>query len=339
MELQETITETVDLTPIKEDPSDFDVLERAIRDNFKRTIYLPLIKAFGGNTKTLQNAAYTLIEAIRTGRVQFNQGKFTGKFSARISKDLQILGATWDRSTSSYRIRLEDLPYEYRAAITSSYVRFTQKLESLDKQMSQILPVEIADKLQVAKIFDTTLWKVERDVRKSMKRLSLGPTLNPAVRKKVAEEYETDLRKWVKDFTEKEILELRAKMKKTVLAGNRFESAVKTIQESYGVSVNKAKFLARQETGLLMSKYKEARYIDAGVTEYRWNCVAGSPNHPVRPRHRALADASKKGKVFRWDDPPITSEPGEPARHNNPGQDFNCRCFATPIVRFKKGKS
>ena len=52
--------------------------------------------------------------------------------------------------------------------------------------------------------------------------------------------------------------------------------------------------------------------------------VVGSPNHPVREMHKALA-----GKVFSWDDPPITNEKGD---RNNPGQDYGCRCYARPIV-------
>jgi SPP1 gp7 family putative phage head morphogenesis protein len=96
------------------------------------------------------------------------------------------------------------------------------------------------------------------------------------------------------------------------------------------VSANKAKFLARQETSLMTTKLKETRYREAGVNEYKWKTVAGSKLHPVRPSHKIL-----EGRIFRWDDPPITTPPGEAVRRNNPGQDYNCRCFAQPIVRFK----
>lgn len=101
------------------------------------------------------------------------------------------------------------------------------------------------------------------------------------------------------------------------------------IQDSYDVSANKAKLLALQETSLLMGKFKQVRYADSGVQEYRWGCVAGTKNHPVPPWHKAL-----EGKIFRWDGPPITSKLGEPVHRSNSGEDFNCRCFARPIVRF-----
>jgi SPP1 gp7 family putative phage head morphogenesis protein len=104
------------------------------------------------------------------------------------------------------------------------------------------------------------------------------------------------------------------------------------IRESFGVTEKKAKFLARQETGLLMAKFKESRYTESGIHQYKWRCSAGSAKHPVRPSHKVL-----DGRVFRWDTPPITTAPDEPQRRNNPGEDFNCRCVAIPIVGLAEG--
>ena len=164
----------------------------------------------------------------------------------------------------------------------------------------------------------------------SIKNITVGPQLTKEQAARIADEWQTNMKLWVKDFTEKEILKLRKDVKSSVFTGNRYESMVSKIQKSYGVSANKAKFLARQETSLLMTKFKETRYKDVGVNEYEWRCVAGSKNHPVRPAHKKL-----EGLRFSWDNPPITTAPGEPVRRNNPGQDYNCRCFAKPIVRFK----
>ena len=130
---------------------------------------------------------------------------------------------------------------------------------------------------------------------------------------------------WVKDFTEKEITSLRGKVRETYFKGNRYESLIKTIKDSYNVTENKAKFLARQETNLLMTKYTYGRYQEAGVNEYKWKAVIGTPNHPTRPMHKELSDRSARGEIFRFDNPPIDDPNG--SRHN-PKENYNCRCVS-----------
>ncbi len=328
----------IELRPIKESSQDYDEIERKIKLLFKEEIYLPLVRALGGNSKTIKNAAYSLVDAIKFGRIQFNRGRFTGKFNAGISQELRALGAVWDNKTSSFRISLSELPFDVTYAIRASVAHFEAKIAGIDKKLAQIVPAEIAGKLNISKNFDSALWKVEKEFSKTIAGITIKPQLSDSARERIAEEWQNNMDLWIKDFVESEIVELRQKMQKTVFAGNRYETAIKTIQKSYDVSANKAKFLARQETSLLVTKYKETRYTEAGVDEYKWGAVAGTAAHPTRPRHKALADASKAGKIFRWDDPPVTTAPGEPERRNNPGQDFNCRCFAIPVVRFKGKK-
>lgn len=320
----------IQLTPIKETTSDFDRLERAIKDLFLKEIYFPTLALLGEPKKTIQNANDELLDAIRSGRIAFNRGSFSGRFNSGISKELRGLGAQWDRKTRTWKIPQSALPYDVRAAISSSEVRFAEKIARIDERLAKILPEEFADKLQASKFFDASLWKVDKDFNSTLKKITVPPQLSDEARKRIADEWQGNMRLWIKDFSQEEILKLRKGMQKSVFAGNRYESAVKTIQKSYGVTENKAKFLARQETSLLMTKFKETRYTEAGVIEYRWGCVAGSKNHPVRPWHKSL-----EGKIFRWDNPPITTKPGEAVRKNNPGQDYNCRCYAKPIVRFK----
>ena len=80
------------------------------------------------------------------------------------------------------------------------------------------------------------------------------------------------------------------------------------------------------ENYLYVTKLKETIYTDAGVPKYKWGTVVGSPGHEVRHSHAIL-----KGKIFRWDNPPVVNEKGD---RKNPGEDFGCRCFAIPIVEF-----
>lgn len=316
------------LQPIKESTEDYERIENFLIDLFRKEIYLPLMAQLNVPKNTIQNAGSdALIDAIKFGRIYFSQGKFSGRFNSTTTKELRALGAKWDRKSAVFKIGLRVLPMDVRNAILASEVKFQEKIAGIDKKLAKILPDEIADKVQVQKMFDASLWKVEKDFQASVSKLTIAPKLTDKEAETISKEWNENMQLWVKDFTEKQIKKLRKDVQASVFAGNRYESMIATIQKSYDVSQSKAKFLARQETSLLMTKYKQTRYESAGVKEYIWGCVSGSANHPVRPIHKAL-----EGKKFRWDDPPITDEKGT---KNNPGQDYNCRCFARPVVRFK----
>jgi SPP1 gp7 family putative phage head morphogenesis protein len=314
------------LPPIREFPEDYEKVEAQIMKLFRDEIFLPLIREVGAPRNVLRNSTDDLLDAIRSGRISFYRGQFSGRFNATISKELKRLGARWDRKNESWTITRAELPVEVSSAISASESRFSETRARLDKKLAQLLPEEIAAKLKIEKIFDSTLWKVEKEFRATLKGITVPPDLTPERRARIAAEYTENLQLYIRKWTDEQIVELRGKLQRSAFHGFRYEGMVKMIERSYGVSQSKAKFLARQETSLLMTKYKQSRYEDAGVNEYRWGCVAGSPNHPVRPMHRAL-----EGKTFSWNNPPITNDKGE---RNNPGQDFNCRCFARPIVKF-----
>ncbi len=320
-----------ELPPIKETTDDYDAIEKRIMAAFRKALYLPLMREMDshGPYKFVNARKSALEVAIGSGKVRFQAGRFTGRFGAAVTKELRSIGARWDKSTNSFRIHLSALPDETRVAVAASEAKFQKRLSQIDAQLTKNLPAEIADSIKTTDLIDSSIWKTDRDLRKTLKRITVLPEVSAQARQKIADDWGTNLDLWIKDFTAEEILKLRKQIHAAALSGNRYEEIVASIKRSYGVTQAKAKFLARQETNLLLTKFKETRYTEAGVHEYRWGCVAGSANHPVRPAHKKL-----EGKVFRWDNPPITTEPGESERRNNPGQDFNCRCYAKPIVKF-----
>lgn len=319
---------TIILNPIKESSEDFEAIEEAIKELFKREIYFPILGELSMKKKALHNAMPGLLDGIRSGRITFYRGTFSGRFNSAISKDLQKMGARFDRKTGTYKIEQSSLPQDVRNAISVSLNKFQEKIAGIDKKLAQILPEEIAGKLKIDHLFDRTLWKKERSFRDAVKGITIAPKLTPEQAKRISAEWSENMQLWIKDFTEKEIKELRQNIEKTVFTGNRYGSAIKTIQDSYGVSARKAKFLARQETSLLATKFEQVRYQAAGSEYYKWGCVSGTKLHPVRPMHKAL-----EGKIFRWDTGAIVNVQGE---KKNPGQDYNCRCFARPILNFKE---
>lgn len=320
----------LELPPVKESIRDLEEIEKRIRTEFKRLMYAPLLRELGVGPK-LSNSDDPLADAILHGTVRHEDGAFRGKFTAQVVKQLRAIGAVWDGKEGIFRLPTSKLPRTVREVVALSESKFRAQLKRLDRLFQQILPEKIAESVRVADLFDMVIYKADHGVAKSLRAVTVAPRLTDKQRRKIAAEWQENMDLWIQDFAAEEISELRAKVKKAVFAGRRRDYLVKTIQRSYGVTARKARFLAKQETGLLLAKLKETRYTSAGLPEYKWGCVAGSALHPVRPSHKRL-----EGKIFRWDDPPITTEPNQPTRRNNPGCDYGCRCFAIPVVRFKR---
>lgn len=328
----------IELKPVRENPTDYDAIEKEIREVLRKKIYLPIMRVLTGKSEVtpLANASDNdgpttgyLSRALRKGYITFSRGVFSGRLSAKVSKELRALGAVWDKKTKTYRLLKSQLPANVIDAAELGTGAYLKRLAKADEELRKILPAEVADAVKLADKFDKTIFEVDGAIRASFGKLAIQPTLTAAERKIIAEEWEENARLYIRNFTKSETAKLRAMIKANALKGLRFEHAIASIQKSYGVSERKAKFLAKQETSLLMSNLKKARYTGAGSNEYRWRCVAGSPKHPVRPSHKKL-----DGTIQRWDAPPITTGPNQPVRRCAPGEDFECRCTAIPIVRF-----
>jgi SPP1 gp7 family putative phage head morphogenesis protein len=104
-------------------------------------------------------------------------------------------------------------------------------------------------------------------------------------------------------------------------AGTRVENIKEQIQERFNVSESRARLIARDQVGKLNAQLAEQRQRALGVSRYEWS---SSNDERVRPMHKELDHS-----IQRWDSPPITNEDGD---RNHPGEDYQCRCQALPIV-------
>lgn len=320
-----------ELPPLKTDLAEIEELEKLIKKAFMKELYGPLLIALSEPKSILNAKSDALREALKSGRIRYTGMGFYGKFSGELGKELRDLGAVYDKWMGAYLIARYKLPPYLQKAIDQSEIRFQKRVERVQAAISKIVPEKITEVIKSAGVFEKLLKKTDRDVERALKQITVTPKLSKDARDRIATEWQNNMDLYIKGFTKSEIARLRKAVMQSTLAGNRYETMVRSIQKRYGVSERKAHFWARQETNLLVTKMKEIRYEEAGVHWYRWRCVIGSPTHPVRPAHKAL-----DGKLFRFDDPPITTEPGQPVRRNNPGCDWNCRCVAIPLLIIKK---
>lgn len=323
---------------IQERPQDYDELKSIIEKIFRDEIYKPLLKMLGHgklqNVKDPTTDVEAVMHAIRTGSLVFYRGEFTGRLGARITRGIKELGGKWDRKSGTFKLPSSKLTPDLKMAIVASEDRFKRSMAAVESFLLKAVPEQIASKFKIEKFFDSAIMRIDHRIDKSMKGLVVTPELTKEQRNKISEGYTNNLEKYIKDFTEKETLELREKMRKNYLKGQRYEGMVSTIQKSYGVSQRKAEFLARQETSLMMVEFKKVRYQDAGVNKYIWTCVSNNKDKSPQqntPGNVRYFHAILDGKTFSWNNPPITDAKGS---RNNPGGDFGCRCYARPVLEF-----
>lgn len=84
---------------------------------------------------------------------------------------------------------------------------------------------------------------------------------------------------------------------------------------------SRARLIARDQILKTNSQLTGIRARAVGAHTYRWST---SNDDRVREMHADL-----EGTIHSWADPPVTNPQGDT---NNPGEDYECRCIAIPIL-------
>jgi len=97
--------------------------------------------------------------------------------------------------------------------------------------------------------------------------------------------------------------------------GKSYQAIKEEVMERGDVSESKAEFIARDQTLKLNGEIVKSQQTNAGIKSYIWST---SGDERVREEHAAL-----EGMEFEWGNPPSVGDPGE---------DFQCRCVAIPVL-------
>lgn len=111
------------------------------------------------------------------------------------------------------------------------------------------------------------------------------------------------------------------------------QKITENIIEAFDTTRARAQLIARDQVSKFNGRLSELRQKQAGITRYIWQTsedgrVRSQANSGGYSDHQSL-----NGKIFSWDDPPVTVFKGKRAGEtNHPGQDIQCRCHAIPVV-------
>lgn len=93
------------------------------------------------------------------------------------------------------------------------------------------------------------------------------------------------------------------------------QALVNSLTKRFDVAGARAKFIARDQTSKIIGDLSRIRNQQLGIKRYVWET---SDDERVRDSHEVL-----DGTTQTWDNPPEVGHPGE---------DFQCRCTARPII-------
>lgn len=275
----------------------------------------------------LENEKDILADAIKSGKIEYSDGVFKskGRISNTIAKRLEELGAKYSRAKKGYRLPLSSSPYGVQQAVAQVKMANNEKIATIQKYLGDLqvnmdyLGNAVDFKAQVKKIGEN----LDAQFKRSMAKINVVPAeLTEFQLMEIAKNYTYNLNYYINKWAEKEIIKMREDLSKMTLGGYRAESLEDYFLRRKGISRRKAKFLARQETKLLVAEYRKNRFKQEGVTKYRWSTVLDGRE---RKLHREL-----NGKIFSWDNPPIIDE--RTGERGNPAEAYNCRCKAIPII-------
>lgn len=267
-----------------------------------------------------------IIEALHKGDLYYVNDLFiskSGKFSNKISLELEKLGAKYSKRENGYKLLKDKIPQQMLVAIAQRQGLAQYKIETVKRfllEVEQNLPY-IIDSLIFNDEVITIIDDVGKQISKNVKSLNIiEPELDENQKLDIAKSYTTNMRFYIKNWAFNRIPEMRKKVEQAVLEGYREDKVQKMLEQEYGIAKRKAKFLAQNETSIMLANLKRTMYTKMGFDKFIWKTRMDGLE---REDHKKL-----NNKIFRFDDPPIIDS--RTGRTGLPGEDYNCRCLLLP---------
>lgn len=329
------------LPPQRLRPHYYEGVEQALRDAFFNFLFAPILAILREATTQVdafENAAPApnkdLQRALRRGTVQYVDGNFRGDIDARVGSYLRGLGAEFNAVDGSYRLPDWAAPGWLRAEAAAAERRARLVHEKIVRELDKARERLEAGAMDVIIDPAAPIEAIEEGFETAAGLMGVSKRIPAAQRAAMEARYAADVRPYVVKATAEYIDDVHRDVAANAAAGFRYDDLVADLQHRVGITERKARFLARQETGLFMAAYRRERFTAAGVTRYKW-----STSHDVRVRpedddlkrkkygdHRAL-----DGQIFTYAHkaPASFMSCKQPS---NPGEDFQCRCVDLALL-------
>lgn len=303
-------------------PAYYDPVAENIAVFFYRYYFAPILEVVD-KPRALKNAGENpLLAAIASGRVQYTDGVYSGTFNAQISREISKYAKFDQRSKTWKGIATPETKF---AAIKAD----GRRRDINDKMMKAIDEAEanVNEALKRISLGDALPFELMgEDIAGDLPGLGVTPNLDERTLRKLRADYNDSQKLNIKNWAPEQTSRLRAMVEKYQTQGTN-ESLLDMIQSEWNTSAAKAKFLARQETGLFFEALSRNRAAGAGVRRYRWSTSHDERVRKAQPGRGRYAPNHKHldGEIFD-----LEGEGGivdlKTGRRAHAGADYNCRC-------------
>lgn len=291
------------LSPIIHKDEYTKTIEKEIVQYLDDVLFAPLA---GLRENATENDA--LVVAILAGKVWFDEG-FKGTFSAEISKRIHELGGF---SIPSYQ-----LPIEVREALANAGAKLSAYKVLL---LGSLAAAESNISIMPEQFDENPIKEVVSDLVAQFE-MSIGD--HEAIPTEIMLQVEEMMGDMLTGAMQALALVGVSSLREEVAKADTFASLEDSIQVIRTGLLRRAGWAAEGTTAKATSSLRVQLAEAFGIEEYKWVTVHDSR---VRHDHKTL-----DGRIFRFDSPPIVDN--ATGRRGNPGDDYNCRCHARPIIR------
>lgn len=305
------------------------LIEKALSSYLWEGIYEPMFEIMNLKKPKAQNEYNPIQEALINGNIFYikEAGGFKAKirFTSAQSRILKNWGAQYNSREKMWKIHYEKLPQTILVAIAQNQTFSKEKINAVAEFLKEVennLPY-LVETMVFDKEVITILDDAGNEVKKNVKHLKvIKPELSEKQKQEIARTYTENMKDYViKDFAQERIPEMRRKIQELVLQGYRIDKVQELLQKEYGIAARKAKFLAQNETAIMLAEYKKVTYKEMGFNKFIWKTIMDGKE---RELHKQLNNT-----VWSYDDPPVIDE--RTGQKGLPGETYNCRCEQVPF--------
>ena len=303
------------------------LIQKALNAYFYDGIFKPIFEAMEVPLKAKNAEEDAVTEALLKGSIVYEQNGFKAldRFTSAQSKILKKWGAVWDKWNKVWKLPYSKLPENVLVAIAANRNLTQQKIEFIQKYLQELQ--NNWESIVETMTFHNEVWTILDDagneIKRTVRRVNvLEPELTDEQKEELSKTYTNNLNFYIQKFGDERIPLMRERVQEIVLNGGRFTEVEKMLNREFNTWGNKAKFLAQNETNIMLAEYKKVTYKSMGFDKFIWRTITDGRE---RELHRHL-----NGRVFRYDDPPIIDL--KTGQTGLPGETYNCRCSAIPYT-------
>lgn len=240
--------------------------------------------------------------------------KMVLQMSSQVTSELKMLFK--EDHAKEYFAQDATISSQARILMNALIARFTQVFNLGAKVIAPVMVGQVDDSSAAA-------------LKASLKQLSGGLTLETDILtgelNDILSATVTENVALIRSIGSEYLTQVQAAVMRSITTGNGLQDLVPFLKQHEGISLRRARIIARDQTRKAFSNINFARMDKIGVKEYEWLHSAGGQK--PRPLHIRMS-----GNVYRIDKPPIIDEKTD--QRGKPGDLINCRCRAIPIIKF-----